>query len=110
MPGTPTPRLAREAATLRAMIAMHCRDRHGTRQGLCDACSDLEAYALRRLDACRYAEAKPACSKCPTHCYAPARRQAIREVMAYAGPRMVRRHPLMALRHLADQLRPAPPS
>jgi hypothetical protein len=68
------------------------------------------AYALRRLDACRYGGAKPACSKCPTHCYAPARRQAIREVMAFAGPRMLRHHPVLALRHLADKLRPAPPA
>ena len=110
MPGTPTPRLAREAETLRAMIALHCRDRHGPGQGLCDACADLQTYALRRLDACRYAGAKPACSNCPSHCYAPARRQAIREIMAYAGPRMLRHHPVMALRHLADKLRPTPPS
>lgn len=101
-------RLAREAATLRAMIALFCRDRHGTKAGLCADCADLETYALRRLDGCRYGAEKPVCAKCPTHCYAPARRQAIRAVMAYAGPRMLRRHPALAVRHLIDTVRRSP--
>lgn len=100
--------MAREAATLRAMISLHCRDRHGIRDGLCADCASLEAYALRRLDACRYGKEKPVCAKCPTHCYAPARRQAIREVMAYAGPRMIRHHPALAVRHIIDRMRDAP--
>jgi hypothetical protein len=29
-------------------------------------------------------------------------------VMRYAGPRMLRRHPLLAIRHLLDERRPAP--
>ena len=32
-------------------------------------------------------------------------RARIREVMRYAGPRMLLSHPLMALRHLLDGLR-----
>lgn len=101
-------RLTREAATLQAMIALFCRGRHDTKAGLCAECANLETYALRRLDACRYGAEKPVCAKCPTHCYAPARRQSIREVMAFAGPRMLRRHPVLAVRHLLDRLREAP--
>jgi hypothetical protein len=29
--------------------------------------------------------------------------------MRYAGPRMLLRHPVLALRHVADGKRPAPP-
>ncbi|MBU4459297.1 MAG: nitrous oxide-stimulated promoter family protein [Verrucomicrobia bacterium] len=101
-------RRTREAATLRAMITLFCHARHDTKAGLCAECADLEAYALRRLDACRYGAEKPVCAKCPTHCYAPTRRQSIREVMAYAGPRMLRRHPALAMRHLLDKMRKAP--
>ena len=42
---------------------------------------------------------KPVCSKCPVHCYRPELRERIRGVMRYAGPRMLYRHPVLALRH-----------
>jgi len=34
------------------------------------------------------------------HCYKPERRKQIQQVMRYAGPRMLRSHPLLAIRHL----------
>ncbi|MBD9245121.1 MAG: nitrous oxide-stimulated promoter family protein [Coriobacteriaceae bacterium] len=39
------------------------------------------------------------------HCYAPAQRQAIKDVMRYAGPRMLLSHPAMTVRHGIDTLR-----
>jgi hypothetical protein len=36
-------------------------------------------------------------------------RERVTAVMRYAGPRMLLRHPWLALRHLLDGLRPAPP-
>ena len=49
----------------------------------------LADFACRRLDHCTYGEQKTACKDCPTHCYAPKEREAIREVMRWAGPRMI---------------------
>jgi len=35
-------------------------------------------------------------------------REHVRIVMRYAGPRMLWRHPILAVRHLIDGRRPAP--
>ena len=98
-------RLQREAHTVAAMIRRYCRDRHHTTDGLCPECAELLAYARRRLARCPFQDNKTTCGKCPVHCYAPGMRARIREVMRYAGPRMLLSHPLMALRHLLDGLR-----
>ena len=98
-------RLQREAHTVAAMIRRYCRDRHHTTDGLCPECAELLAYARRRLTRCPFQERKTTCGKCPVHCYAPAMRERIREVMRYAGPRMLFSHPLLALMHLLDGLR-----
>lgn len=88
------------------MIALYCRDRHEPEpsgsSGLCPDCSELLDYATTRLRDCRYGADKPTCAKCTTHCYRPLMRERVREVMRYSGPRMLRRHPLLALAHLAD--------
>jgi hypothetical protein len=36
-------------------------------------------------------------------------RDQVKAVMRYAGPRMLWRHPVLAIAHLIDQRRPAPP-
>ena len=98
-------RLQREYKTIRAMIGLSCRDRHGRQKDLCPECQALLAYAKTRLDKCPYRERKPACGRCPIHCYKPAMRERIRDIMRYAGPRMIRRHPLLAFLHLLDGLK-----
>lgn len=95
-------RLAREKKTVRKMIAIFCRGHHGSRGAVCQECEELLAYAMCRLDRCPFAAEKPACSKCPIHCYSPSMRDRILEVMRYAGPRMPLRHPVLAVRHKLD--------
>ena len=102
------PRLARELATLTTMIEIHCRDAHGWGGALCDDCAALLAYATRRLDRCVFGDDKPTCANCTVHCYTAAKREEVRAVMRYAGPRMLWTHPILALRHLVDGRRPAP--
>ncbi len=101
-------RIEREHKTLEAMIHLFCSGRHGGRQGLCPACKEFLGYAGRRLDKCPYGKDKPACAKCPIHCYRPEMRERIREVMRFSGPRMVLRHPVLAAFHLLDGRREAP--
>ena len=62
-----------------------------------------------RLEKCPYGETKPTCANCPIHCYQPHRREQIKKVMAYAGPRMLLTHPILAIRHMLDGRREAPP-
>ncbi len=95
------PRLIREARTIDAMISLYCRELHGG-DTLCADCRELAEYAHLRLDKCPFQEGKTTCAKCPVHCYKPAMRERIRVVMRYAGPRMLYRHPILAIRHLVD--------
>jgi hypothetical protein len=105
------------------MIRLYCRERHVHAQHgreravhtqhegkgqLCPECDELWQYAQVRLDKCPYQKGKTTCAKCPVHCYQPAMRDRVRTVMRYAGPRMLVRHPLMALQHLIDGLRKEP--
>jgi len=69
---------------------------------LCPACTDLLAYAEQRLATCPFQEQKPACNHCQVHCYRSDRRAQVRQVMRYAGPRMLLRHPWLSLWHLLD--------
>ena len=98
-------RLDREKITLLAMLRMYCSDHHSESeraldQCLCGDCAELWDYAQRRLEKCPYGAGKTACNKCPTHCYKPEMRERVRAAMRYAGPRMIRRHPLLAILHL----------
>lgn len=107
------PRLARELKTIAAMLRIGCQDRHAElphdEQGLCADCAGLLAYARKRLANCPYGVEKPTCVNCPIHCYGKRQREAVREVMRYAGPRMPTRHPWLAIAHLIDGRRPVPP-
>lgn len=97
----PSPRMAREARTIEAMISIYCHDKHATRgDALCESCQSLLSYAGLRLNKCPYQENKTTCAKCPTHCYKPDRREEVRQVMRYAGPKMLWKHPYLAIMHL----------
>jgi len=109
MPGSRPPRLSRELRTIGAMIRLYCRDHHGAAM-LCPECAALYDYAACRLDRCPYGEEKPTCVNCPIHCYEKARREQVRTVMRYAGPRMLLRHPVLAVMHMIDGRKTPPPS
>lgn len=95
-------RMVREKKTVEAMVGIYCRGMHSTAGQLCPECDQLHQYAIRRLEKCPFQEAKPTCARCPIHCYKPEAREQIKEVMRFAGPRMLPRHPAMAIRHLLD--------
>lgn len=103
-----TVRRSREQRTLDAMFALYCRHHHGKEHGLCAGCADLSFYAERRLDRCVFGDAKPTCANCVVHCYNTEMREKIREVMRFAGPRMLFRHPVLGMRHVLDGRRPSP--
>ena len=92
-------RIAYEKSTVRLMVELYCRLKERNR-ALCADCQALIAYAHRRLDSCKFGNEKCRCKRCPVHCYKPQMRQKIREVMRFAGPRMLFYHPLAALRYL----------
>ena len=102
-------RRKRELRTIQVMLGMYCRGHHGGSGALlCSDCAALLDYATRRLERCVFGDAKPTCANCAVHCYSADKREQIREVMQWAGPRMLVRHPLLAIFHLLDGRRPAP--
>ena len=107
-PAFASQRMAREWKTIAAMITLHCRGRHRSKAALCAQCQGLLDYAGLRLERCRFGVEKPTCAQCPVHCYPSARRQQIKDVMRYAGPRMVWAHPVISLLHWLDGFRKAP--
>lgn len=96
-----------EFKTIEAMVKIYCKDHHGT-DCLCKQCEDFLEYAFTRLDRCPYGEAKPTCKLCPIHCYKADYREMSRKIMRYAGPRMLLKHPFLAIRHLIAEKRPVP--
>jgi len=105
--------LQQEFVTIEAMVCLYCRAHHGGKSPgktdvPCHDCSEFLAYARDKLDRCPYGEQKPACNRCPIHCYKPQQRQQAREIMRFAGPRMLLVHPILALRHLRLERRPVP--
>ena len=90
-----------EARTVAAMIRIYCRAHHGAAKDLCTDCSGLFAYAEQRIEQCPFGIDKPVCNHCTVHCYQPEMRERIKVVMRYAGPRMLWRHPVLAIRHLS---------
>ncbi len=99
-------RIDRERRTVAQMVDIFCRVNHAPPMGLCPECQELLDYAIGRLDKCPFGVGKPTCAKCSVHCYRPDFRRRIREVMRFAGPRMLLRHPVSAIGHLVDKVRP----
>ena len=101
-------RLARERVTMSKMVGIYCAAHHDSSDDtLCADCQTFLDYAETRLHKCPYGEEKPTCANCPVHCYKPAQREQARQIMRYAGPRMLLRHPLLAIAHQLDGLRKA---
>lgn len=88
-----------EIRTVRLMINLYCRNNHGSKDVLCNECSELFDYVKQRLEKCPFKENKPSCSKCPVYCYKPDMREKIKTVMKYSGLRMLCLHPILTCRH-----------
>lgn len=87
------------------MIRLYCLAHHSPPHSiLCTECETLLQYAHGRIERCPLGTAKKSCRKCSIHCYNPEMKARIREVMRYAGPRMLFHAPRLALLHLVNEL------
>lgn len=99
-------RLRRDEKTLYAMANIFCSAHHEGKKdtkGLCPDCAATIAYSIDRTQRCPN-EHKGNCEDCSIHCYKPEVRARIREIMAYAGPRMLTKHPIMTFFYLKKKL------
>ncbi len=96
-------RIRREKSTIEKMILIYCRENHNSTNTLCPDCNTIKTYAIERLLNCPFEENKPVCSNCEIHCYKPEMRAKIKKIMSFSGPRMLFKHPYLAIMHLLDE-------
>lgn len=94
-----------EKKVVNKMMAIYCRANHKHVTGLCEECTVLKNYAMKRLENCPFGEKKPTCGSCTVHCYKNDMRLKIKEVMRFSGPRMLFWHPIDAVRHFYKEYR-----
>lgn len=95
-------RIENEKAVVAKMIRLYYRRKLGLREPSTEEL-ELLSYAEQRLTRCKFEEQKPACKRCPIHCYRSDMRAKIREVMRWAGPRMIIYDPVAAIKHLLNK-------
>ena len=96
-------RMIREKKTIQIMTQLFCSGNHRNHNGnLCLDCKDLLEYAISRLDKCPFQKNKPTCAECVIRCYNPDMRTKVKIVMRYSGPRMLLKHPILAIHHIID--------
>ncbi|KJG21541.1 hypothetical protein UB37_10775 [Photobacterium iliopiscarium] len=103
--------LGREFKTITAMIDLYCEKHHQINTVKFQRCADCEQfrnYVKQRLDRCPYGENKPSCKQCPIHCYKPQQKVHSQTIMRYSGPKMIIKHPIMAIKHLIHDKRAIP--
>lgn len=93
-----TGKLAVELRTIEVMTELYCQDHHN--ENTCEHCRQFVAYAEQKLDRCVYGQNKPACKHCPIHCYKPEQKHQAQQIMRYSGPKMLFKHPILAIKHL----------
>lgn len=92
-------KIEKEKEVVRLMIKLYCHKRLKLPY-IPEKYAELTEYAIRRLDMCKFGNAKTSCKKCPIHCYKKDKREEIREIMRWAGPRMIFYAPTAAIKHL----------
>jgi hypothetical protein len=117
-PGSADPKLQSDLKTLALFTELYCRHKHtqeprapvilrthdvpqiaGREIALCPQCTRLLAHAFVKRSHCPL-NPKPSCKHCPSHCYHPRYRAAIRLVMRYSGRKMLLGGRLDYLYHL----------
>ena len=95
----------KEIEIVSVMIKMYCKHYHHTKGELCDECSELLDYVKLRRSKCPFGDNKTFCSNCKVHCYKPEKREKIRKVMRYSGPRIFFTHPIIATKHIIETIK-----
>ncbi|WP_456081818.1 nitrous oxide-stimulated promoter family protein [Mediterraneibacter sp.] len=94
----------KEQYVVEEMIRLYCRKNHAEYEKktgqMCSTCQELSEYAKARSRHCPFMKEKTFCANCKVHCYKPEKREKIRKVMRFSGPRMLLYHPVLAIWHL----------
>ena len=89
-----------EKESFRLMTEIYCHGKHHSRKGeLCPECCEFLEFAREKTDRCPFMETGTSCSKCKNHCYSGKWENYVKDIMRYAGPRMLLLHPEYSLLH-----------
>ena len=94
------PYIAKDVETIRIMTEIYCHAHHNTKEGLCPECEEFYLYSVKRLACCPFGEKKPVCAKCKIHCYGKGYKERAKEIMAFSGPKLLLKHPILSMRHI----------
>jgi hypothetical protein len=102
----------RDIRLLGKFVEVYCAGKHGEllrsdyplpeglgQRILCSECREFMAYAISRRQSCPLESEKPTCKNCRIHCYAAPERAKVREIMSFAGRRLMMRGRLDYLWH-----------
>lgn len=92
-------KIRKEQNIVAFMIKYYCIKKH-KKEETCKSCIDLIEYSYGKLKVCPFGEKKTSCLKCKIHCYPRAKREEIRMVMSYVGPRMIYLMPIQYVKHI----------
>ena len=99
-------RTDREKQTIEIMINIYCKGHgHSEDKELCEDCTELLAYSMKKQEICPLGDEKTSCRKCAIHCYEPSNRKKIQEVMRYSGPKMLLNQPATTFYHWRQEFR-----
>jgi hypothetical protein len=104
-----TSRQLKDVRILARFIQVYCQAHHGLQGGdrieltaelqpawgkkrlaICPECAELLEHGMKKRRLCPL-DPKPACKNCHIHCYGPAYRQKIRDIMAFSGKKLLLR-------------------
>ena len=109
---TLTRQMKKDIRLIGKFVEVYCAGRHGAiargtfdlpagleSRNICPECASFLEYAVARRLKCPLEAEKPTCKRCRIHCYAPKQRETVREIMGYAGRRLIMRGRLDYLWH-----------
>lgn len=99
-----TKKIEDEKNNIEFMINLYCKKNH-KEIGLCNDCQELLTFAKMRIDKCPVKETKTFCSSCHIHCYPKVKRESIRTIMKWSGPRMLIYNPPLAIKHIINTVK-----
>ena len=102
------PYIAKDVETIRIMTEIYCHAHHNTKEGLCPECEEFYLYSVKRLACSPFGEKKPVCAKCNIHCYGKGYKERAKEIMAFSGPKLLLKHPILSMRHILALFREPP--
>ncbi len=99
---TITSRQKKDIRLLAKFVEVYCTGNHRTaehaplvlpeglgKRSLCPECTSFLEYGISKRLKCPLEAEKPTCKNCRIHCYDKQRREKVREIMAYAGRKLM---------------------